>query len=787
MVPARNKLFAGIAAALAGMSVTPVALGDEPTLKLSRDLSSSTPKQPAATPGRPTPQPPLLRPAGATEDENRGMVFLRADRLAGNEQTITAEGDVQLRTQGETVLADSLLYDIPEQKITAHGNVLLRRGYDWITGPDLEFKRDSQTGFFTSPRFVISEAGGRGDAAEIRFVGPNKYEATDSRFTTCVAPRPDWYVQSKELEVDTLRMVGTAHSARIFFLDVPVLYAPTFEFPLSNQRKSGFLTPILGSSNVRGFEILTPYYLNLAPNYDATLVPRLMTKRGLMLGGQFRYLLGDADEPLGTATGQFDGEYLPHDRVTGDDRWALAYKHTQTFTPWLTGYVNLNEVSDNNYFADFADRVAITSQTVLPREGGFIVNKSPWSLLAQLQTFQTLSTQGQTVTPPYNRLPHVLGGLEETEWAGLNWSGIVDYARFTQPALTPTGDRYVFYPSAAWNRQGPYWFVTARGSVHMAQYNLNTPVTPPIEANPGVVVPIASIDTGLVFERPFEFAGTALTQTLEPRLFYVYIPFRNQNQTPIFDTALDDFNFSQLFTENRFLGNDRVGDANQLSVALASRFIDDQTGAERLRVAVGQRYYFSSQQVTLTGTPSTQAGKSDFLLGADGKLSDAWAMSTLFQYNFTSSQTERFNAGIRYTPSPGRALNATWRYTRQGVDPLNPDEIKQIDLSGQWPVSDRLTLLGRWNYSIPDRKTLEAVAGIEYNADCWVLRLVGQRLQTTTQQTSNSIFLQLELNGLARVGTSPLDLLRRSIPGSLRTNDPSLRVRDRSYDPLPDF
>jgi len=196
------------------------------------------------------------------------------------------------------------------------------------------------------------------------------------------------------------------------------------------------------------------------------------------------------------------------------------------------------------------------------------------------------------VTPPYNRLPHVLGGLEETEWAGLNWSGIVDYARFTQPALTPTGDRYVFYPSAAWNRQGPYWFVTARGSVHMAQYNLNTPVTPPIEANPGVVVPIASIDTGLVFERPFEFAGTALTQTLEPRLFYVYIPFRNQNQTPIFDTALDDFNFSQLFTENRFLGNDRVGDANQLSVALASRFIDDQTGAERLRVAVGQRYYF---------------------------------------------------------------------------------------------------------------------------------------------------------------------------------------------------
>lgn len=768
------------------MCVTRVSLADELTLKFARELSPSAPKTPAATAGRPTLQP-LPRPEGATDGESRGVTFLRADRLSGTEQSITAEGNVELRAQRETVLADWLHYDVADERVTAHGSVLLRRGYDWITGPELEFKRDTQTGFFKSPRFTIAEAGGRGDAAEIRFVGPDKYEMTDSRFTTCVAARPDWYLQSRELEVDTLRMVGTAHGARVYFLDVPVLFAPTFEFPLSNQRKSGFLTPVLGSSNVRGFEVLTPYYLNLAPNYDATLVPRAMTKRGLMLGGQFRYLLGDDQEPLGTASGQFDGEFLAHDRETGDDRWALAFRHTQVFSPWLTGYVNLNEVSDSNYFADFADRVAITSQTVLPRDAGFIATRAPWSLLAQVQTFQTLSNQGQTVTPPYNRLPHLLGSLQDTDWMGLTWNGIVDYARFEQPALTPTGNRYVFYPSVAWNRQGPSWFVTARASVHMAQYDLATPVVPPIEANPGVVVPIGSIDTGLVFERPLDFAGTALTQTLEPRLFYVYIPFRQQNQTPVFDTALDDFNFSQLFTENRYLGNDRVGDANQLSVALASRFIDDATGAERLRVAVGQRFYFSSQQVTLNGTPSTQAGNSDFLAGIDGRLSDAWALSSLFQYNFTSSQTERFNAGVRYTPSPGRALNATWRYTRQGVDPLNPDEIKQIDLSGQWPVSDRWTLLGRWNYSLVDRKTLESVAGFEYNADCWVVRVVAQRLTTTTQQTSSSVFVQLELNGLARVGTSPLELLRRSIPGYLRTNDPSLRARDRSYDPLPDF
>jgi LPS-assembly protein len=785
MFPVRRKLTAAVAAVLATLATARIASADELTLKLARDLSTSAPKAPVTTPGRPATSP-LLRSEPSSENATQGAIFLRADRLFGDEQTITAEGTVELRGQRETVLADWLSYDVPGEKITAKGDVLLRRGYDWITGPELEYKRDTQTGSFKSPRFVVTEANGRGDAAEIRFVGPDAYEATAATFTTCVAPRPDWYIKSDELEIDTLRMVGTAHDAHVYFLNVPMLYAPRFEFPLSNQRKSGFLTPVLGSSNVRGFEVLTPYYLNLAPNYDATLIPRGMTKRGFMLGGQFRYLLGDDQAPLGTATGQVDGEYLAHDRVTGDDRWAIAFRHNQQFSTWLNGYVNVNEVSDSNYFADFADRVAITSQTVLPREAGITASSGPWSLLTQVQTFQTLATQGQTVTPPYNRLPHLLGSLQDTDWLGLTFSGIADFARFAQPALMPTGDRYVLYPSVAWNQQGAAWFFTARASVHMRQYDLNS-VTPPIESNPGVVVPITSIDTGLVFERPFDFAGRALTQTLEPRLFYVYIPFRQQNQTPIFDSALDDFNFSQLFTENRYLGNDRIGDANQLSIALTSRFIDDATGAERLRVAVGQRYYFSSPQVTLSGPPSVQAGKSDFLLGADGKLSDAWAMSSLFQYNFTLSQVDRFNAGVRFTPTPGRALNATWRYTRQGVDPLNPDEIKQIDLSGQWPVSDRWTLLGRWNYSIVDHKTLEGVAGFEYNADCWVLRIVAQRLTTTTQQTSSSVFVQLEFNGLARVGTSPLELLRRSIPGYLRTNDPSLRARDRSYDPLPEF
>jgi LPS-assembly protein len=408
-------------------------------------------------------------------------------------------------------------------------------------------------------------------------------------------------------------------------------------------------------------------------------------------------------------------------------------------------------------------------------------------VLVRAQSFQTLQDPNAPVVPPYNRLPQVMGSLADTEWLGLTWSGSGEYARFTQDQLAPTGERFVIYPTAAFTREGAAWFFTARAGIHLREYVLDRTTAALPERHPGYAIPITSVDAGLVFERELTVLDTPLTQTLEPRAFYVYIPYRDQSRAPVFDTALDDFNFSQLFAENRYVGNDRIGDANQLTLALTSRFLDRDTGAERLRLAVGQRFYFEDQRVSLN-EPLRSASTSDFLVGAEGRLSSAWSLASLLQYNFDSHDVERLNLGVRYTPAPGRVLNATWRYTRALVDPAGAiEQIKQVDLSGQWPVSERWTLLGRWNYSLTDRKTLEAVAGIEYNADCWVLRIVGQRLTTTTQQATTSVFVQLELNGLARVGTSPLELLRRSVPGYLPTNEPSLRDRDRRLDPLPEF
>lgn len=774
------KLPAGASAAavvaLAAFAAARADAADELVLKPSLSIAAPAP---APAPGRVASSRP------ATGSEPRGALFLRADRLEGDNQRITAEGHVELRTRNETVLADKLSYSADTQVIHGVGDVLLRRGDDWISGPEVEYKRDTETGFFRKPRYFVSEASGHGAAREIRFAGPDRYEASDATYTTCVATDPDWYLRGGELEVDNLRKVGTVHDATVHFLDVPVLYTPWLDFPLTNARKSGFLTPALGSTGVRGLEVTVPYYLNLAPNYDATLTPRLMSKRGLMLGTQFRYLIGDPAAADGHAGGEIDAEYLPHDRVTGDNRYQLAWQHNQQFTPWLGGFVNLQKVSDDTYFADFADRIAITSQKSLPRDAGLQAAGGPWTILARTQSFQTLQDPSAPVTPPYNRVPQVLATLQDTDWMGLTWSGSAEFARFTQPALVPTGDRLVLYPTVAWSRQGPAWFVTARTGVQLREYSLDqtTPTLP--DLHPGYAIPVTSVDAGMFLERDVNIAGTPLTQTLEPRAYYVYVPYRRQDNAPIFDTALDDFNFSQLFSDNRYIGSDRIGDADQLTLALTSRFLDQGTGGERLRVAVGQRFYFKDQRVSLS-EPLRSAATSDFLASAEGKLSDAWSLASLLQYNFDNNEVERLNAGFRYTPSLGRVLNFTWRYTRSLTDPTGlPTQIKQVDLSGQWPLDARWNLIGRWNYSLHDRKTLEAVAGIEYNRDCWVLRVVGQRLTTTTQQATTSIFVQLELNGLARVGTSPLDLLRRSVPGYRPTNEPT--PPEGGPAPLPEY
>ncbi|HVS57623.1 MAG TPA: LPS-assembly protein LptD [Casimicrobiaceae bacterium] len=726
--------------------------------------TSDTPPRLKVAPVLVPPPPKALKPGPGSD---RDAVYLRADLLEGeSEKWVQSSGKVELRTRRQTVLADWLHYDLVTEEVWAKGNVLMRRGADWISGPEAKFKRGDETGFFHQPEFHIGDNASRGDAKELLFVGENRYELKDFRYTTCVAGNDDWYLTSREVDLDRSRLVGTARNASIIFKGVSILYSPYLDFPLSNERKSGFLTPVFGSTSSRGIEMSIPYYLNLAPNYDATLTPRVMTRRGLQINGQARYLFADM-------AGEADAEVLP-DRVTGTNRYGLSWKHNQNFgfLPGLAGYVNMQKVSDDAYFTDLSDRIVVTSQSTLPREAGLVYNRGPFSLLTRIQKFQTLQDPANPITPPYFREPQLLMTMSPVEWKGLDFQASGEFVSFRQAALV-TGDRSVLYPSVTWAQRGNAWFLNARSGLHMTHYDLDNPTL--AESHLNRVVPISSVDSGLVFERDANLLGKAFTQTLEPRAYYVYIPYRRQDQIPAFDTAIDEFNFSQLFTENRYLGSDRVGDANQLTLAAVTRLSDPQTGEERMRFAIGQRYYFQDQRVTLTETPRT-ANTSDLLLAGEGRLSDVWSAASALQYNLDHRQTERLDLGVRWQPGPGRVLNASYRYIRQQIDLTgNTSQLKQVDFSGQWPFLDGWSAIGRWNYSLVDGKTLEGVVGLEYNGGCWAFRIVGQRLTTTTQLASKSVFVQFELNGLARLGTNPIDVLKRSVPGYLTVTDPALR------------
>jgi len=726
--------------------------------------TSDTPPRLKVAPVLVPPPPKALKPGPGSD---RDAVYLRADLLEGeSEKWVQSSGKVELRTRRQTVLADWLHYDLVTEEVWAKGNVLMRRGADWISGPEAKFKRGDETGFFHQPEFHIGDNASRGDAKDLLFVGENRYELKDFRYTTCVAGNDDWYLTSREVDLDRSRLVGTARNASIIFKGVSILYSPYLDFPLSNERKSGFLTPVFGSTSSRGIEMSIPYYLNLAPNYDATLTPRVMTRRGLQINGQARYLFADM-------AGEADAEVLP-DRVTGTNRYGLSWKHNQNFgfLPGLAGYVNMQKVSDDAYFTDLSDRIVVTSQSTLPREAGLVYNRGPFSLLTRIQKFQTLQDPANPITPPYFREPQLLMTMSPVEWKGLDFQASGEFVSFHQAALV-TGDRSVLYPSVTWAQRGNAWFLNARTGLHMTHYDLDNPTLAQSHLNR--VVPISSVDSGLVFERDANLLGKAFTQTLEPRAYYVYIPYRRQDQIPAFDTAIDEFNFSQLFTENRYLGSDRVGDANQLTLAAVTRLSDPQTGEERMRFAIGQRYYFQDQRVTLTEAPRT-ANTSDLLLAGEGRLSDVWSAASALQYNLDHRQTERLDLGVRWQPGPGRVLNASYRYIRQQIDPTgNTSQLKQVDFSGQWPFLDGWSAIGRWNYSLVDGKTLEGVVGLEYNGGCWAFRIVGQRLTTTTQLASKSVFVQFELNGLARLGTNPIDVLKRSVPGYLTVTDPALR------------
>ncbi|MFA7238907.1 MAG: LPS-assembly protein LptD [Sulfuricellaceae bacterium] len=683
-------------------------------------------------------------------DEPPVPIFIRAMRLQGHKDAeVEAFDDVELRQLGQVMFSDHIIYRQPEDEVFAEGKVRIEQKSDATEGVELRMKLGKKQGYLNAASFQFDEQipHGRGTADKMLFEGDNRYRLEQTQYTTCPVGEDDWFLRASALDLDRTTQVGVAHHASIEFMGVPILYTPWLSFPLDKARKSGFLAPSFGSTGRSGSEFTLPYYWNIAPNRDATIATRLMQKRGVQLNGELRYL----DE---TYTGKAAAEFLPSDQLLGMDRYFLSLNHVQTLAPGLSGALNVQKASDNDYFRDMGTQLATTSQITLPREGALSYNLGAWGVSARAQTFQTLQDPSAPVVAPYHRLPQVLlnGGSRETLGTDMALAG--EYVNFTHPTLI-NGQRLTFYPSVSLPLAESYGYLTPKLGWHATRYTLD-------QTNDGLTdatrsLPVFSVDGGLHFERDAGLFGQSYQQTLEPRLYYLNVPYRDQSQIPNFDSGQADFNYARLFTENRFSGGDRFNDANHLTLAVTSRLLEAESGRERIRATLGQRYYFEDQLVTLPDTPVVTGKTSDILALLSGNVSSQWSLDSGWQYSQSENLTEKFNVGARYQPAIGKTLNMGYRYTR--------DALKQVDVSSQWPLTGRWNGLGRLNYSLPDSKMLEGLAGVEYNAGCWAFRTVVHSFTTAATQRNNALFFQLELNGIGQIGSNPFDVLRSNIYG----------------------
>ncbi len=687
------------------------------------------------------------------QETRDSAVYGTADTIQGlMNSEMQLVGNAELRKPGTVVKADDIRYFNVEDEVLAKGSVRIVRDGDVYTGPELRIRLDDSFGYFLQPKYWLSGREGHGNAGRADFIDRDRSHLTSAIYTTCTAENSDWYLQATSIDLDQSTQTGEARNTVIYFKGVPILASPWISFPLNSDRQSGFLPPTFGVTSNAGVELLVPYYWNMAPNRDLTIYPKIISLRGLQLGADFRYL-----QP--TYYGDVRYEILPNDRqAQGQNRHSFLATHSwNAGTGWSGGW-NVNSVSDDRYFVDFSRTIAASSQRTLPRLATLAYSAPYWSLTANVLRYQTLQDPSNPIVAPYEKLPEFLFRAARFDQAGFDLSLDAQLTHFWHPTQI-RGDRFVVNPSISYPFLRPGWFITPKFSFNATQYsNLKTPNAPstgPSSYNRSV--PTFSLDAGQIYERKTELFGKAYDQTLEPRIFYVHTPYRDQSRLPNFDTSLADFNFSQIFSENTFIGSDRIADADQLTTAITSRFIDSETGAERFRAAIGQRFYLSPQRVTLPGVAPVNSNKSDFLLLASGETLPKLYLDSAMQYSPALKGVSRSNLGLRWQPEPTKVLNAEYRYVR--------GQIEQVDFSAQWPITKQWYGVGRVNFSTRDRKMVESVAGIEYKGCCWVVRVVAQRYSTGARTATSTIFLQLELNGLGHIGSNPLEALKRNISG----------------------
>ena len=723
----------------------------------------------------------LLRDAIAPQDRDTQPTFVTGERMSSRTDLETViEGQAELRRGDLVIRADRLEYYQPDDLATARGNVRINRAGDVYEGPELQLKVESFEGFFRNPRYQLLKNQGHGEAERVDFIDEKRAVVRNATYTTCrrePGPSwlPDWIIRAASISIDNEEDIGEAEAAVLSFKGVPLLPVPAFTFPLSNRRKSGVLPPTFGIDSVNGVEVSVPYYWNIAPNRDATLTPSLMSRRGVDLGAEFRYLEANY-------SGQAKLNYMPSDTLRDRSRWGYSLTHTGVIDTGLrsVGNVNaslsMNRVSDDNYWRDFTRVSPGLTQRLLQNDLNLSWARGNFSTSLRVLKWQTLQDVDSPITPPYDRLPQLAMRYARLNLNGFDLSVDADMTQFESDrtlTLQPNARRVFSQLEVSRPWVWPSGYITPKLRLHTTNYQFDSALTNGARSATRTL-PTFSLDSGLVFERDTRLFGRAFRQTLEPRAFYVYTPYRDQSALPNYDSGANDFNFATIYTDNAFAGNDRISDSNLLTLGLSTRLIDPDSGAEASRFGIAQRLRFSDQRVTLPGGATVDKGFSDVLVGATLNLDPRWTFDSTVQFDMDTKRSVRSTIGGRYSPGNYRVVSAAYRLQRGTSE--------QLDVAWQWPLNDlwgdrgqdlgpgqgqgtgRWYSVGRMNFSLRDGKLVDTVLGFEYDGGCWLGRVVLDRLQTGSSTANNRILFQLEFVGFSRLGSNPLDTLKQNIP-----------------------
>ncbi|CAM5183689.1 LPS-assembly protein LptD [Oligella ureolytica] len=752
----------------------------------------------------------MLRSAPTAKDDIVTITDSATLDVVEGANKLILEGGAQVRRSDVILKGDRITYDRALGQARSEGNARLYQDGNLVIGEELEYNVDRETGEILGPVYSFAD-GGSGEADFADILDDNHLRLFNATYAACPCPSPSWYIAADQVDLYNDENQGIARNAKVYVGGVPAFWSPYFTFPIKQERKTGFLTPTFGYSSRSGADLVVPYFVNLAPNYDLTLYPRWLSKRGLMLGGEFRYL-----QP--SYSGQITGAFLEDDKQFGEQRWTYGIVHRQQLGQVL-GFniglnVNWNKASDGDYFRDLNDLDINDSDNSYLNQSASLTfsGHKYWSGFLRWQQYQGLhdlqlnrETPGRGIYAQYERKPELLVRGARYDWGGFDVNTVNTLTRFEFPKFPAhlsggesvwqnygghrrhDGTRFTSYSTISYPIVRPGWYITPKVGLHFSHYETDW-----IGANSAQdgsriraqsrTLPIFSIDSGMTFERDTTFFGNAAKQTLEPRLYYLYIPYRDQSSIPLYDTSVSQFGFGTAFTENRYAGGwDRINNANRVTVGLTSRWLEADTGVERLALQVAQSFSFEPQKVTLSNNEQLANNRSEFLAALSARLTDKLNTEVAVQYDPYEKKIAQSVVSLRWNPKRLTSLSLSYRYQRDQYEhpetgvvyPYQLPAKENVIVAGQWPFTKRLNAVGRLDYSVRESRSTQSIVGLEYKGECcWAARVLFQRYAVAREKTNSRVYFQLELSGLGALGSDPMSTIRENIPGYESTELP---------------